>query len=106
MRTPHVLALVAAFCSGCATILIRYGLRGSSIHSGFWINLMVGTAGLWAAVALTGGIGHVTPTGLAFFVLAGLIGTIGGRLLRFVSIERVGASIAAALTNLNPLVSS
>src|SRR5678815_679076 len=34
------------------------------------------------------------------------IGTTGGRLLRFVSIEKVGASISAALINLNPLVST
>ena len=40
------------------------------------------------------------------FALAGLIGTTGGRLLRFVSIEKVGASISAALINLNPLVST
>jgi uncharacterized membrane protein len=36
------------------------------------------------------------------FVLAGLIGTVAGRLLRFVSIETVGAAIAAALNNLHP----
>ncbi len=38
--------------------------------------------------------------------LAGLIGTVGGRLLRFISIETVGASISAALINLSPLVAS
>src|SRR6266581_4627958 len=37
---------------------------------------------------------------------AGFFGTVGGRLLRFVAIEKVGASIAAALINLNPFVSS
>jgi uncharacterized membrane protein len=43
---------------------------------------------------------------VAFFALAGLIGTVGGRLLRFVAIESVGASLSAALINLHPLVSS
>jgi len=66
----------------------------------------VGTIGLWTGVFLTGGVGRVSAAGLGLFTLAGLIGTIGGRLLRFVSIERVGASITAALTNLNPLISS
>jgi uncharacterized membrane protein len=66
----------------------------------------VGAAGLWLAVAATGGPGPVSAGGLAFFVLAGLIGTVAGRLLRFVAIEKVGASIAAALINLNPLVSA
>jgi len=104
--TVHVLALIAAFSSAGATIFIRQGLRGGSPYTGFWINLVVGTVGLWAAVLLTGGVGHLSATGLAFFGLAGLVGTVGGRLLRFVSIEKVGASIAAALTNLNPLISS
>src|SRR3989442_6196341 len=102
----HLLALGGALCSAAATIFIRKGLRESDPFSGFWINLVVGTISLWIAVAFTGGVGHVSVKGALFFVCAGLIGTIGGRLLRFVSIERVGASIAAALINLNPFVSS
>src|SRR5437667_9074383 len=105
-RTVHALALVSALCSAGATILIRQGLRGRGPYTGFWINLVVGTVGLWAAVLLTGGFGRPSAAGVAFFVLAGLIGTVGGRLLRFVSIDKVGASIAAALINLNPLVAA
>jgi DME family drug/metabolite transporter len=105
-RTVHLLALVAAFSSAAATIFIRQGLRGSNAYTALWINVAVGTLGLWAAVFLTGGVGHLSATGISFFVLAGLIGTIGGRLLRFVAIEQVGPSIATALTNLNPLVST
>lgn len=48
----------------------------------------------------------MSATGLAFFVLAGLIGTVAGRLLRFVAIDQVGASISAALIALSPLISS
>ena len=105
-RTVHLLALLAAFSSAGATILIRQGLRGGGPYTGLWINLIVGTVGLWAAVLGTGGLGHPSARGIAFFVLAGLVGTVGGRLLRFISIDKVGASIAAALTNLNPLVSA
>src|SRR5262249_12326091 len=105
-RTVYVLALIAAFSSAGATIFVRHGLRGSNAYAALWINVAVGTIGLWAAVLLTGGLGPPSGTGIAFFVLAGLIGTIGGRLLRFVAIEQVGASIAAALTNLNPLIST
>jgi len=105
-QTMHVLALAGALCSAAATIFIRQGLRTSDPFSGFWINLLVGTISLWVAVLVTGGPGRVSARGALFFVCAGLIGTVGGRLLRFVSIERVGASIAAALINLNPFVSS
>jgi uncharacterized membrane protein len=104
-QTMHLLALGGALCSAAATIFIRQGLRTSDPLSGLWINVLVGTVSLWAAVLVTGGPGRVSPRGVLFFVFAGLIGTIGGRLLRFIAIEKVGASITAALINLNPFVS-
>jgi uncharacterized membrane protein len=39
-------------------------------------------------------------------VAAGLIGTVAGRMLRFLAIEAVGASVSAGFMNLTPLVSS
>jgi drug/metabolite transporter, DME family len=105
-QTLHLLALGGAFFSALATISIRQGLRASDPYTGFFVNVVVGTVSLWIAVIATGGLGHVSPRGALFFMCAGLIGTVGGRLLRFVAIEKVGASIAAALINLNPFVSS
>jgi len=105
-RTVYLLALASALSSAGSTILIRQGLRGSTPFTGFWINLVVGSTGLWVAVLFTEGLGRFSVAGLALFALAGLIGTTGGRLLRFVSIEQVGASIASALINLNPLIST
>jgi uncharacterized membrane protein len=100
------IALASALISAGATILIRRGLRHDGPYTAFWMNLAVGTVGLWAAVAFAGGLGTPSPAGIAFFAAAGLIGTMGGRLLRFIGIETVGASITAALMNLSPLVSS
>src|SRR2546427_3638561 len=105
-QTLHLLALGGALFSALATIYIRQGLRASDPYAGFFVNVVVGTVSLWIAVIATGGLGHVSPRGALFFVCAGLIGTVGGRLLRFVAIEKVGASIPAALINLNPFVSS
>jgi uncharacterized membrane protein len=105
-QTLHLLALGGAFFSAAATIFIRQGLRGSDPYAGFFVNVVVGTLSLWIAVIATGGLGHVSLKGALFFMSAGLIGTVGGRLLRFVAIEKVGASIAAALINLNPFVAS
>jgi uncharacterized membrane protein len=102
----HVLALAGAFTSAVAAVLIRHGLRTGSTYAGYWLNLMVGTACLWAVVLLIGSSDRIDPRGIALFALAGLVGTVGGRLLRFVSIERVGASVTAALNNLYPFVST
>lgn len=100
------LALTSALLSAVATILIRHGLVRYSAYTGFWINLAVGTVCLWLGVLFTGGLGSPTPRALLLFVLAGLIGTVAGRLLRFFSIEIVGASITAGFMNVTPLVSS
>ena len=44
--------------------------------------------------------------GVLYFVLAGLVGTTAGRLLRFLAIWQVGASLAAALINLYPFIAA
>ena len=101
-----VLALSSALISAGATIFIRQGLRTSGALTGFWINLVMGVIALWVAVAVTGGPGPVSATALAYFVLAGLVGTVAGRLFRFLAIERVGPSVATALINLNPMIAT
>jgi len=92
--------------SAVATILIRQGLRHANSYMGFWINVAVGVIGLWAAVFLLVPVETYRLSAVPFFVLSGLIGTAGGRLLRFVSIDKVGASVSAAITNLNPFIAT
>ncbi len=99
-------ALAAAVLSAAATILIRQGLRGSDPYTGFWINCIVGFVGLWIAVLITGGFGPISMRSVLLFASAGLIGTVGGRLTRFLAIEKVGASVAAAVINLTPLIAT
>jgi DME family drug/metabolite transporter len=105
-ETVHLLALASSLCAAGATVLIRQGLRGSDTYTGFWINLVVGTVGLWCAVGLMAPAGPVSTMGVVIFVVSGLIGTVAGRLLRFVSIERVGASVSAAVMSLHPFVAT
>ncbi len=62
-RTVYLVALAAALSSAGATIFIRQGLRRDNPFTGFWINLVVGTVGLWTAVLLTGGVGRLSVAG-------------------------------------------
>jgi drug/metabolite transporter, DME family len=101
-----VIALSVAVLSASATILIRQGLRGSDPYTGFWINCAVGVVGLWLGVLLTGGFGRVSARGVLLFAAAGLIGTVAGRLTRFLAISKVGASVAASVGNLTPMIST
>jgi len=106
MTLVAVLALAAAILSAVATIFVRQGLRGSDPYTGAWINMIVGAIGLWIRVLVTGSVGEVSPRSLLLFAAAGLIGTVGGRLTRFLAIEKVGAAVSAAVGSLTPLIAS
>jgi len=101
-----VLALCAALLSAVATIFARHGLRSADPYTGAWINMIVGAVGLWIVVLVTGGVGEVSTRSLLLFTAAGLIGTVGGRLARFLAIAKVGATITAAVSSVTPLIAT
>jgi drug/metabolite transporter, DME family len=103
---PHLLALAAAVSSALATVFIRQGLREGNFYVGFWINVIVGVVGFWCAVLALEPADAYQLSAIPLFVLSGIIGTAGGRLLRFVSIEKVGAPVAASIINLNPFIAT
>lgn len=106
LTSPHTIALAGAFCSAVSTILLRQGLRSSNFYAGSWINVAVGVIGLWAAVLLWVPRDDYQLSAVPFFVVSGLVGTAAGRFLRVVSIEKVGASVSAAITNLKPFIAA
>lgn len=106
LSTHAILALVSAVCSASATVLIRQGLQNADAYTGFWINVVVGVIGLWGTVLLMAPNAVFDLRAIPFFVLSGLIGTVVGRFMRFVAIEKVGAPVAASINNLNPFIST
>jgi len=62
--------------------------------------------GLWVATFLLVPVADFQARALPFFIASGLLGTVAGRFLRFVSIDQVGAPVAAAINNLNPFIST
>jgi len=106
LPTPHLLALSSALFAASATILIHRGLQGSSFYAGAWINVVVGAVVAWSAAVLLVPIEEYTWRAVPYFALSGLIGTTGGRLFRVLAIQKVGAPVSAAGTNLTPLVAS
>ena len=101
-----LLALLSALFNASATILIRQGLQHANAHTGYWINLVVGVAGLWLAVFILTPDDIFSLNALPYFIVAGLVGTVGGRFTRFLAIDKVGASVAAPIINLNPFISA
>jgi len=101
-----MLALTSALFSAVGTILIQRGLRRSNFYAGFWINIAVGVVGLWTAVLLFVPTSEWDWRGLPYFIVSGVVGTACGRLFRVASIEKVGAPVAAAVSNLAPLIAT
>jgi uncharacterized membrane protein len=104
--TPHVIALSSACCSAVATTLIQRGLRRSNFYAGFWINVIVGVIGLWAAVLLFVPREGYDWGALPYFIVSGVAGTAAGRLFRVAAIDKVGAPVAASINNLSPLIAT
>src|SRR5213594_1974331 len=104
--TPHALALSSALCSAVATMLIQRGLRRSNFYAGFWLNVAVGAVGLWSAVLLLVPRDEYNWHAAPYFIASGVVGTAAGRLFRVAAIEKVGASVSAAILNLSPLIST
>src|SRR6266567_4288266 len=100
------MALSSALCSAVATVFIQRGLHRSNFYAGFWINIAVGVIGLWSLVLLLVPFDDYNWRAVPYFVFSGVVGTAGGRLFRVVAIHKVGASVAAAVNNLAPLISS
>jgi uncharacterized membrane protein len=67
---------------------------------------VVGTITIWLSVVFLAPTERADLHGFLYFALAGLIGTTGGRLFRFMAIEQVGASVSSALINLYPFVAA
>ncbi|MGH7534631.1 MAG: hypothetical protein ACREMG_03495, partial [Gemmatimonadales bacterium] len=65
--TVYILALAGALASAAAAVLIRQGLRGGNAYGGYWVNLAVGTVGLWVAVLVSGPLEPLETRGIVFF---------------------------------------
>lgn len=104
--TPHTMALASAIFSAVATMLIQQGLRRANFYAGFWVNVVVGAAGLWAAVFLLSPREDYHWSAVPYFALSGVVGTAAGRLFRVAGIEKVGAPVAASINNLSPFIST
>jgi len=87
-------------------MLIQRGLRRSNFYAGFWLNVAVGAVGLWAAVLLLVPREEWNWHAAPYFIASGVVGTAAGRLFRVAAIQKVGASVSAAILNLAPLIST
>lgn len=108
---PWTLALGAAAGFACYTVIVEYGMAWTegdaspALAAAFYSTLVV-TAGFWA-LALARGIpaGTLTLGSLWPFLVAGVAYPALFRFLYYEGIDRVGASVTAAVMGAYPVVS-
>jgi drug/metabolite transporter (DMT)-like permease len=102
-----LLAFISALSYASGYILVRTGVRPGDPDGGGFIttlfNVLLLGGGALIAVVLRGGA-NLAPAGLAWFVLAGVLGPFLGRILLFAGIHRLGPVRASSVVNTAPLV--
>jgi DME family drug/metabolite transporter len=108
---PWMLALVAAGGFACYTVIVEYGMSwtqgdGSPVLAAAFYSTLVVVAGFWALAALRGIPAAATdPAQIWPFVVAGTAYPALFRFLYYEGIDRVGASVTAAIMGAYPVVS-
>lgn len=115
--TPGIsaaLALAAALSFGLYTVAIERGMaragadrEGSPVLAAVVVSTVIAVAAFWA-LAVARGLPRdaLTPPKVAPFVIAGIAYPALFRLLYFEAIDRVGASVSAAILGIQPAVAA
>jgi len=99
-----VLALSAAVGFAASGVLARAGLRGISTFSGTFFSLL-GSFAVLFVVALVWdpkALFSVSLAAIPWFVAGGIVNFVLGRMLNYVSLDRIGVARASPLFSLSP----
>ena len=105
MITGIFLSLMAASGFGLSAVFIKAAMSSVSVKTATVISLVSSTAVtmVFAFLLHSDEIMSLSPMAFLWFILAGLITFLGGRLLNFQAINLVGASKASAAVSSTPL---
>lgn len=93
----QILAISSAAFTAMNTISIRRGLINSNPISGLFVSTIVMTVCLWTLTATNLLNEHFSLFGALAFVMDGVLGTALARLLMFIAVEKVGASVTTSV---------
>jgi len=99
-----ILAIVASFCWGTATIFSRLGLQNIKAAMGTLISMLTGIllVSLLALVINFEDVVHISPAAILWFSLIGIINFVLGRQFSYLSISYIGATKAAPIFSASP----
>lgn len=107
--TGDLFALLTGLCFAMASLFARAGSDLVDRRVGLLLSLIANAALLAAAavtVLLWRGVEHLSTTGAALFALAGVAGSLLGRMASLGSIHRLGPSRASLYKNGQPVITT
>ena len=105
MLAGILLSLMAALGFGLSAVFIKAAMSSVSVKTATVVSLISPTVVtmIFALIFHSKEILALSPMAFLWFILAGLITFLGGRLLNFQAINLVGASKASAVVSATPL---
>jgi len=103
---PELLAVISAMMYALSSVLIKRGLNFSNSHSGVLISIITNVISLWVVAIFFLPLALLFSPYILIFVAAGILAPGIARMLRYVSLERIGVSRTAPLTATSPVYAS
>jgi DME family drug/metabolite transporter len=99
-------AIQAAFCFSASHILIRRGLVTSNSATGTIVSIIISAVLLWLVTLFSIPLSSFNTQAIWYFIAGGIFAPAIGRLMTFISIERIGVARSVPITNTSPMFSS
>ena len=99
-----ILAFLAAFCWAIEAILAKKGGVGLDPTLGAAIGTMASGAIFLVYVILTKNFSAVFNRASSYFLLAGIISLVFGRVFYFIAINQTGVSLSVAISSSYPMI--
>ncbi len=101
----ELLSLFTAVCYGASSVLARKGMKDSNPMTGVIVGTLVQVI-LLAVLVIADPPDAFNWTAIGLFVASGILASTLGRLLNFMSIEKLGVALAATIIGSSPLFST
>jgi uncharacterized membrane protein len=99
----ELLSLIAAFCYTLSGILAVFGMKNSNPTTATLISMLVNILILWPITLLYSSI-VFDGMALLLYAISAIFAPVTGRLLNYVSMERVGVSTTTSILGLQPII--
>lgn len=102
-----LLGLGAALASACNNIFVRLGTVKQSAYSAYFVVITISSIVLVVAAGMMYYPNYgITPAAIVYFSLSGVVGTLIGVVLLYLSIKRIGAGRTTPIVASNALIGS